>query len=177
MRKVIVIAFMLFSLVSLAAAQIPTSGNVFLGYSYYSTEISTSNRNNTNGWEASLEGKALPFLGFVADFDGHYGAQTYQCSLCVGSVNFSENNVMFGPRVSASVGKTRPFVEGLIGIGHGSISGGQSGNSLASAIGGGFDYKIVPLIAWRFQGDYIHAHLYGIAQNNVRISTGIVFRF
>src|SRR5208282_3996608 len=66
-----------------AGAQVPTSGNVFFGYSYYSMDASSFNqsdtsgwgRPNTNGWEASLEGKVIPFLGFVADFDSHYGSQ------------------------------------------------------------------------------------------------------
>jgi hypothetical protein len=182
MRKFLVFAFLLTALVSFASAQIPTAGNVFFGYSYYNTSLSTIDRASTNGWEGSLEGKVFPFLGIVADFDGHYGSQNFAgvCpngSACEVNANIAAHNVLFGPRVSASVGKFRPFAEAMVGIGHASISGGPSDNSFASAIGGGLDYKIIRPIAWRFQGDYVHTHLYGIAQNNVRISTGIVLRF
>ena len=65
-----------------ASAQIPTSGNVFFGYSYLSTDLSSSGRANTNGWEASVEGKIFPFIGIVGDFDAHYGSQNFPvCSV------------------------------------------------------------------------------------------------
>ena len=58
-----------------ASAQIPTRGNVFFGYSYGSADFSSTNRTNLNGWNGSLEGKVLPWVGFVADFSGLYGSQ------------------------------------------------------------------------------------------------------
>src|SRR6202051_3443833 len=58
-----------------ASAQVPTSGNVFFGYSYYNTQLSSTNRTNLNGWEGSLEGKVLPFVGLVVDFSDHYGSE------------------------------------------------------------------------------------------------------
>jgi hypothetical protein len=39
------------------------------------------------------------------------------------------------------------------------------------------DYKLIPHIAWRLQGDYVRSTLFSTTQNNVRISTGIVARF
>jgi hypothetical protein len=71
MRKTGWIAFVLLLFGGLATAQVPTSGNVFFGYSYYNTDLSSIDRANTNGFEASFEGKVIPFLGFVADFDSH----------------------------------------------------------------------------------------------------------
>src|SRR5580704_2064806 len=70
----IIVAPLLFA--GLAAAQVP-GGNVFFGYSYYNTDLSSIDRANTNGWEASVEGKVVPFLGFVADVDSHYGSQNF----------------------------------------------------------------------------------------------------
>lgn len=49
--------------------------------------------------------------------------------------------------------------------------------TFALAIGGGLDYKIIRPIAARFQADYIRTSFYGTNQNNIRLSTGIVFRF
>ena len=75
------------------------------------------------------------------------------------------------------LGKVRPFAEALFGASH--VSGGIEGSdtSFATAVGGGLDYKIIKPVAWRFQGDYVQTRLFGATQNNVRISTGIVFRF
>ena len=49
MRRIgfIFLAVLLFA--GLASAQIPTSGNVFFGYSYYNTDPSSVNRANMNG--------------------------------------------------------------------------------------------------------------------------------
>ena len=168
-----------------ASAQVPTSGNVFFGYSYYNTDLSSVDRANTNGWEASLEGKVAPFLGLVADFDGHYGSQNFVGSVCgvictpaAFNADVTEHNFLFGPRVSFSVGRFRPFAEALFGAAHVDVNNGVGSDiSFATAIGGGLDYKIIKPVAWRFQGDYVQTRFFGTTQNNVRISTGIVFRF
>ncbi|HTW56827.1 MAG TPA: hypothetical protein VMD99_01715 [Terriglobales bacterium] len=177
MRTILFIAFALSLFASLASAQAPTSGNVFFGYSYYNTDLSTLGRTNTNGWEASLEGRIAPFLGIVADFDGHYGSQNFVASNGPLSANVSEDNVLFGRRVSFSAGKFRPFAEGMIGVGHVNANAAGSNTSFATALGGGLDYRIIRPIAWRFQGDYVSTRFFGATQNNVRLSTGIVLRF
>jgi hypothetical protein len=187
MRRIGLIVFLLVISAGLASAQIPTSGNVFFGYSFYNTDLSTIDRANTNGWEASVEGKVIPFLGFVADFDSHYGSQNFPASceltpngpLCTAvNASITEENFLFGPRVSFSVGKFRPFAEGLFGGAHVSANNGVgSDTSFATALGGGLDYKIIRPLAWRFQGDYVQTRFFSTTQNNVRISTGIVLRF
>lgn len=182
MRKIVVTALLVFVLAGLAAAQIPTSGNVFFGYSYYNSSIS-GQRTSLNGWEGSVEGKVLPFIGIVGDFSGYDGSQNFTtCTTpildCVTfNNNFTEHNYLFGPRASVSVGKIRPFAELLVGAGHIHVNGGGSDTSFATAVGGGIDYKLMRVLAWRLQGDYIHTTLFNVAQNNVRISTGIVLRF
>jgi opacity protein-like surface antigen len=189
MKKVGLIVVGLLFFASLAGAQVPTSGNVFFGYSYYSTDLSSIDRANTNGFEASFEGKVFPFVGLVADFDSHYGSQSFpicpvvpvgsgpsSCSSFSDSI--TERNFLFGPRVSFSVGKFRPFAEALFGGAHVAVNNGYgSDTSFATAIGGGLDYKIIKPIAWRFQGDYVQTRFFDTTQNNVRISTGIVLRF
>jgi opacity protein-like surface antigen len=169
---------------SFAAAQIP-KGNVFFGYSYAHADLVPGQGSNLNGWEGSLEGKVFPLLGIVADFSGHYGGVKVPI-LCPGppcpSVHFSgnEKNVLFGPRLSTSIGKFRPFVEALVGVGHVSASAtgvSNSNTSLATALGGGLDYRIIHGIAWRFQGDYLQTRFFSSRQDNARISTGIVFNF
>jgi hypothetical protein len=124
---------------SVANAQVPTSGNIFFGYSYYSTTpltiIGISNRQSLNGWEGSFEGKVFHGVGLVADFSGHYGSQNVPnpAGTCaIGAmcspipVSTHVQNFLFGPRVSASLGKFRPFGEVLFGAGHVSVDQGSS---------------------------------------------------
>jgi hypothetical protein len=181
MRKIGFIFFGLLLCTGLASAQIPTSGNVFFGYSYYNADLSSLGRSNLNGWTGSLEGKIFPFVGLVADISGAYGSADVArlCpELCSNlNVNAHEQNFLFGPRVSVSVGKLRPFAEALFGAGHVSTNGAGSDTSFATALGGGLDYKIIKPVAWRFEGDYVQTRFFGTTQNNVRISTGIVLRF
>src|SRR5277367_719839 len=170
MRKIGFIIPALLMFASLAGAQVP-AGNVFFGYSYYNTDLSSIDRANTNGFEASFEGRVIPFLGLVADFDGHYGSQNFPACNTGGCGTFNaditENNYLFGPRVSFPAGKVRPFVEALVGAGHVSLSGGGSDTSFATAVGGGLDYKLIPLLAWRFEGDYVQTRFFDTTQDNV----------
>ncbi len=191
MRTIVAVGFVTVILGSLSMAQVPTSGNVFFGYSYYHTNISTIDSANTNGWEASFEGKVFPFVGIVADFSQNYGSENFPllCPVaqngstalsgvgCTTNFNIHEQNYLFGPRVSVSVGKIRPFAEALFGAGHVSTNGVGSDTSFATALGGGLDYRILRPIAWRVQVDYVQTRFFGNTQNNVRISTGIVLRF
>ena len=78
MRKIALLTLSLLRFATLASAQIPTAGNVFFGYSYYNTNLSPIDRANTNGWQASVEGKFLPWVGIVGDVSSHYGSQNFE---------------------------------------------------------------------------------------------------
>jgi hypothetical protein len=172
-----------FCLVSLAAsAQIPTKGNVFLGYSYMSADANSGSRPNLNGWDGSLEGKFLPWVGIVADLNGQYGSQ----SITVGSTTVKPSqhylNVLFGPQVSVPIGKLTPFARVLIGVSHinigsTSLSSSTSDTSFGDAVGGGVDYKLIPGLAWRVQADLVQTRFFGTSQKDFRLATGVVFRF
>jgi opacity protein-like surface antigen len=167
----------------LGIAQVP-AGNVFFGYSYMSADQATGGRANLNGWNGSLEGKVFPLLGIVADISGHYGSQDFPL-VCTGvctppNLSSSTHSFLFGPRLSVSVGKFRPFAHALFGASHisGSATGiSESDTSFAYALGGGLDYHLVPLISWRIQGDALQTRFFGGTQSNARISTGIVIHF
>lgn len=170
-------------LVVVASAE-AQSGNAYFGYSYYNSSNLSSplfGRASTNGWEASVEAKVLPFVGFVAQFDGLFGAQNVSnCGQGCGPFRSatSQYNYLFGPRASVSLAKIRPFGEVLFGGSHMNVHiFPPSTSSFAIAAGGGFDYKIVHFIAWRVQGDYIYTNFFNARQNNLRLSTGVVFRF
>jgi opacity protein-like surface antigen len=165
----------LLAMTSAAWAQIPTRGNVFFGYSYERTPIASSDTSNLNGWEATLEGKFLPWIGLVADIDGHYGSHDFSGT----GADITEHNALFGPRVSVQIKRFRPFAEFLVGVGHVSRSNGisDSDTSFADAVGGGLDYKIFGPVTVRGQLDWINTRFYGEGQNGVRFSTGVAIHF
>jgi hypothetical protein len=188
-HRIAAIVAALVVLTTVACAQIP-SGNVFVGYSYMSADLVSSSRTNLNGWNASVEGKVLPFIGVVGDFSGHYGSTAIGPNpACTGvpgvpcpalSASTHINNFLFGPRVSVSVGKVRPFAQALFGASHISESASlvaSSDTSFAYALGGGVDYHLIPLISWRVQADWLQTRFFSNTQNNVRISTGVVIHF
>lgn len=188
MLKAACIGAVLFLIAGLANAQVPTAGNVFFGYSFENTNSSSLDLNlsraNLQGWEGSLEGKLLPWVGIVADFAGHYGSQNFVEVTPGGPVTINvtghEWETLFGPRLSVPVGKFTPFGEFLVGIAHINTGGslpGPSNTSFASAVGGGIDYRIIRPVALRVEGDYLHTSFFSTGQNNIRLSTGIVIRF
>jgi hypothetical protein len=173
--------FSVFFVISLfvagAVAQVPTSGNVFIGYSYVRADLPGGDT-NLNGWNGSAEFKVIPLLGLVADFSGNYGTQN--SNLFFGSASVHRHNFLFGPRLGFTIGKFRPFVHALIGASHISENGNgfsNSDTSFADALGGGIDYHLIPLISWRLQIDALQTRSFSTTENDVRVSTGVVIRF
>lgn len=170
-------------LASAVQAQVPTSGNIFFGYSHYSTDLAP-NHGGLNGWQGTLEGKTFPYVGIIADLSGDYGTLNFKplnvtCPVtgCPTRASTHVTNVIFGPRVYVPVGKFRPFAEAMAGVGHASAGGIGSDTSLAAGFGGGVDYRLLRIVGWRFEIDYLHTSLFSRGQGNTRISTGVVFNF
>jgi hypothetical protein len=168
----------------MAQAQIPTSGNIFVGYSYSQTN-SFGSTVSLNGWEGSLEGKFLPWIGIVADFGAGYGTDNvfppiacsgFSCTGGFTSTSVRRNTYLFGPRVSVPIKRFTPFAHALFGAAH-ENNRGITDTSFATAIGGGLDYRLIHGLAWRLQGDEIHTNLFDVGENHFRFSTGIDFRF
>ncbi len=185
MRKFAGIALIVFVIAGAASAQIPTSGNIFIGYSYSRSEVAPGAHTvNINGWEGSLEGKLLPWVGIVADFGAGYGSNNlFPAITCPipgcgprSSTDVRRYTVLFGPRISVPVGRFTPFAHALFGAAHASQTG-SSDTSFATAVGGGLDYRLIHGIAWRLQGDEVHTRFFGGGQDHFRFSTGIDFRF
>jgi hypothetical protein len=180
-NKIAGILFGIFMVAGMAQAQIPTSGNIFVGYSFSRAEASPTV--NLNGWEASLEGKFLPWIGIVGDFGATYGSATvtFPCPpnfFSCGSANarIRRYTYLAGPRVSVPIGRFTPFAQFLVGAAH-INSFGTTDNSFATAVGGGLDYRLIHGLALRLQGDEIHTNLFNIGENHLRLSAGIDIRF
>jgi opacity protein-like surface antigen len=184
---------------TLEAQQVPQV-EVFGGYSYLRASDSLSERINQNGWDLSAAINLARSFGVVADFSNHYGSQS-NVFAPIGSrgKGFA---YLFGPQYSyRAAPRLTPFAHALFGgirasrvypnsfagtggLGLcGSLSCIQPVTSFAMALGGGLDVKATDRVWLRVgQVEYFRANLTNAngtsaAQNDVRISTGIVFRF
>jgi hypothetical protein len=165
-RKLTLLVGLVFA-VSLTAHAQDASDKVelFGGYSYLRTD---SPGTNLNGWELSGQYKFAPFLGAVADVDGHYGSPFGPTT--------SVHTYLFGPQVSFPA-RVSPFAHILFGGAHVN-SGGFTDNSFAMAFGGGIDTQLAGPISWRvIEGDYLPTWFGNTREDNVRLSTGIVIHF
>jgi hypothetical protein len=183
-----------------AGSENGTRATVFGGYSYL-----RNGSNGFSGWEAQGTFNFNRYLGITADVSGAsltpfsfsvsgFSAGTYQ----------HLNNYLFGPTVTANLGRSAVFAHALFGEARSSLGAGvgipiigglstglTSANAFAMAFGGGIDIGLTRHLAIRaVQVDYLRtlfsasdALTTGLSgslanrQNSFRYSTGIVFRF
>ena len=184
MTKLVVLSVLLGLLVLPVVAQDTPKVEVFGGYQF--THASESGESaNFNGWNASVTGNFNRWLGVAADFSGSYDSESVSIA---GIGDFSGSmhvyTYTFGPVISLNhEGTFSPFVHALFGGARlgASASGVGSGstNGFALMAGGGADAKLSSHLAVRlFQADYVYLHFDGGSlKKNVRVSTGLVFRF
>lgn len=136
----------------------------------YSYVRYSSTKSNFNGGSVSFTLNPNPWLGVVADV----GA--YHESVIKGFDSSNLVSYLFGPRVSyRSQDRITPFVQVLFGGVYDTL---QDSTALAMTAGGGFDVRVAPHVALRLiQAEYFMTRFGRQTQNNVRISTGLVFRF
>jgi hypothetical protein len=151
------------------SAQLIPHGNVYVGAAY-ADSYDVTVRYPFKGWNASAE--VLPFsrysfVGVAVDATGLYN----------NSHGITQYNVVLGPRLSHRYGKWRPFVQAMAGLQIAKVNDVRY-HPLAIDLGGGADYKL-PFrnFSWRLQADYVHTHFLSATQNDVKASTGIVWRF
>jgi len=185
MQKLVVI------LVLAALSSLPLTAQVvevFGGYQYLHLGTLTSNGENIpgssqdfNGWNAAAAVKLGRLFGVEGDFGGGYAT--------VSGTSIHTYTYTGGPMVSLSAGPIRPFVHGLVGgVRLGGTQSGSSVSGLTAMAGGGLDVKVKKFIALRLaQVDWMYFHFGSqtiagtpipafSGHNNVRVSTGIVFR-
>lgn len=161
------------------------------GYSYVRQQFFTpgiNRRSNINGGSASVAYNLNQWVGLVGDV----GA--YHTSAIKGTErDFSYVSFMAGPRVSYRKLKTfTPFAQVLFGGVHGNrtiplTSGGKTNfvngdeGQFAMAAGAGIDATVNRNFAVRLiQGEYFLTKFHdgqNNRQDNVRITTGVLFRF
>jgi hypothetical protein len=173
----IVLSLLLFLAPAFAIAQtgVAPRWEVFTGYSYMrldSTSFGFANNANLNGWNAAGIFNINLKWSVTLDLSGHYGSQ------------LRDFNYMIGPQYTWRRDKSRFFVQGLFGKAQDRVDitvankSGFQGVGRAFAGGGGYDWDYSPRITFRVvQADYINSNSFGQTQNDIRISTGVVFHF
>ena len=150
--------------------------DVFGGYSYLrfeSTTLGFSDQLNLNG--ANI-GVSLPDLyeglGVAVDASGHYTRE------------MEEYNFMIGPQYSLQWKGIRLYGHGLFGKARdrlrqpGSTQLEPSHLGRAIAFGGGVDFPLAGRLSVRaIQADYLITSEFGSTQHNIRLSTGLIYRF
>jgi outer membrane protein OmpA-like peptidoglycan-associated protein len=177
----------------------------FLGYSFWrALPTAFSNRMGyLHRGSTSVAYNLNRYVGLVADFGGYANSRLTLFTPTT-SETFNSNGTaytyLFGPRFSyRRYERFTPFVQALFGGAHASsvtISGCTgtpvctplgSDNAFAAVFGAGVDVKISRHVALRLiDADYLLTHFRNPVstdglergwQNNVRLSTGVVFRF
>jgi len=163
MRQLMIVAVAMIASVVPALAQEETPRvDVFGGYQF--THLTPSI--NAHGWNTAINGNINRWFGFTGDFSGAYKNGGHM------------HTYMVGPTFSARTSRVSPFVHALFG-GASVGDGGESVSAFAMALGGGLDVNAGKHLALRLvQADWLMFRSGGETdKKNVRVSTGLVFRF
>jgi hypothetical protein len=189
MRKFLYILLFTFYFTTSSIAQKNGQWQLFAGYSYMranvreyykSTPSVYSLRNqyaNLNGWDVSITENVKSWLGGTLDASGHYNSP----SLLGTNTTQQAYSFSYGPHFFHQGRKWRPFAHVLMGLTHIStevspVGPHVSGTSFTAAPGGGLDMRLFKDGSLRlFQAEYFHTNLQGNSQNQLRLSTGVVF--
>jgi opacity protein-like surface antigen len=137
---------------------------------------------NQNGGSAYVEYNINRVVGVVADLGAYHDNKT--TDLFRDNTTFS---YLFGPRFNWRMSRVTPYVQTLVGGARFSSVANpltKSENVFATALGGGLDVQLSKHWAVKpVQVEYFMTQLPGAAtnltyaQNNLRYSAGVVFRF
>jgi Outer membrane protein beta-barrel domain len=167
-----------------AGAQEVPKIDASVSYSYLRANPATTGLGdfNLNGGSASVAYNFKDWLSGVADFGGYHVGNANGVN-----VDGTLATYLFGPRITYRTRRFSPFAQALFGTAHagsGVFGTSNSHSAFASAFGVGIDWNVRDRFSIRpLEVDYLLTHLPEIGngntqtQNNVRVSTGIVFHF
>lgn len=171
-----VFAILLFSEVVAAQSKFLPTVEVFGGYSHLSLQtgaLGLGNRKEAGGFDFAL---TIPHifkdLGVTADVSGDY------------ATTIKQYNFFVGPQYKWDLGRFNLIAHGLYGrsetrLEHpGSTFLAPSDRQRSLAFGGEVDLPIKSGFLWRIgQGDYVITSAFGNSEKNIRVSTGLIYRF
>jgi outer membrane immunogenic protein len=179
---------LILALLSLAAAlplkaqEEPAKIEEYGGYSYIRFNVSekqdgvvSQHSYNASGGGGQLEYNPNSWLGVVGDLGGYVVTPSQPVA---GTFSY-----LFGPRVNFRHRKITPYAQTLFGgiAATADIFHPGATNHFAMTAGGGLDYAVTKLVAIRLvQAEYYMTKFpdgLNNRQDNIRIATGLVFRF
>jgi hypothetical protein len=154
-----------------SAAQEMPRIQVFGGYSYtrYDTpSFGFSDTTGLNGYTFSPAYNLIRGFGVAAELSGQYKTGANLRDVAVGpQFLYARGNMLLFGRLL--FGEARSLVQ---------VGGPQEDSARVIIGGGGLDYNITSRFAIRaFQVDYVHTNLFNTTQDNLRFSTGLVYRW
>jgi len=171
MRKVVGLIGLLLILSAPMLAQDIPAFEIFGGYSYLRADVSGVNQ-AYKGWNLGVNENVNRWFGGMLDISGHYGQP--------GGVNANIYSFLYGPVFSfRKLGGFTPSGHAMIGAVRGSkayLGLSESKFEFGAAVGGALDVKLGNRVALRIvQGDFILTPFFGLRQNNLRVSSGLIF--
>lgn len=173
-RKVtLLLALLMLGGLLASAQQSASKFDLFGGYSYFNGSTSgVTDRYSLNGWNAQGTYNVNHWLGATADFGGYYGSPF--------NVSAHDYSFLFGPTISLRTPHFTPYVHTLFGVDNfhaAALGSSMSDTGFAMAVGGGVDIPVKGRLSIRAgQLDWLRSDHYSTSQNNLRVSTGLVFR-
>ncbi len=161
MRKLIGVALLVCMASMLAMAGEAPKPEVYGGYQFTSTDGGW----HASGWNTAANLYIWKNLGATGDFSGVYASGQ------------SLYTYTFGPVVSKPRGNFSPYAHALFGGAH-AAAGGLGDSGMAMMFGGGLDFGKHKLVLRAVQLDWMVLRFNGFTdKNNVRVNTGILYRF
>lgn len=191
MRKLLTCGSVLLFLAVIPVPKAYSQVELFGGYSHLQLNGAPPNiGSSSNGLAGGAYLHLLGPWGIEADYSNHYGVSPNSFSSGYFVPRFTE---LYGPRFTLSLPRVHPYVHALFGTVHGETAEPPIGaactplgcpspklseNAFGMALGGGLNVKATGRIWVRLiQVDYLRAQFTNNAQNDTRISAGVVFRF
>jgi len=161
MRKLIGVVVVVLMVSALGMAGEKPAPEVYGGYQFTSTDGGW----HASGWNGAANMYVTRWFGVTGDFSGVYksGSNLYTYT--------------FGPVVSKRKGNFSPYAHALFGGAHAGAAGFGDGG-MAMMFGGGLDVGAHKLVFRAVQFDWMTLRFNGYTdKNNVRVNTGLLYRF
>jgi len=161
MRKLIGVAVLLCLASMCAFGGEKPLPEIYGGYQFTSTDGGW----HANGWNTAANMYVWKNVGVTGDFS------------CVYTSASNLYTYTFGPTISAPKGNFSPYAHALFGGAHAAAAGfGDSG--MAMLFVGGLDFGKHKLVFRAVQFDWMVLRFNGFSdKNNMRVNTGLVYRF
>ena len=154
-------------------AQDTPSWEISGGYSYLKANLNGPGSSfNLNGGAAAVTQNLNHWFGGRLEFNAFSGSTA--------GTNVSAQTITYGPVFAyRKFERMTPFANlqfGAIHASQGYLGISTSASKFAMASGGGFDFNLNNRFAIRVQADYLMSRFLNLRQDNLRFSSGLVFR-